>query len=186
MSFDPGVFDPGVDPIVLWAMFKQYLLLSVLSIGGANTALSEFHRFLVLDQGWLSEQRFVELYALSQAAPGPNVLFVALFGLQIAGLAGLVVSMVGICTLPAVIALGVERLSQQPRIAPTLKLLRRSLAATTVGLVIATGIVLARTADTGWLPALLTAGTLFMLLKLRWHPLAAIAIGAVVGAVGMR
>ena len=52
------IFDPGVDPTVLWVMFKQYLLLSVLTIGGANTALSEFHRFLVLEQGWLSEQRF--------------------------------------------------------------------------------------------------------------------------------
>ena len=180
------IFDPGVDPTVLWVMFKQYLLLSVLTIGGANTALSEFHRFLVLEQGWLSEQRFVELYALSQAAPGPNMLFVALFGLQIAGLAGLAVSLVGMCALPALIALGVERLSSNPLIAPVLKLLRRSLAATTVGLVIATGIVLARTADTGWLPTALTAGTVFALLKLRWHPLAAIAIGAVVGALGMR
>lgn len=177
---------PTVDPAILWAMLKQFLLLSVLSIGGANTALPEFHRFLVLEHNWLSEQRFVELYALSQAAPGPNMLFVALFGLQIAGLAGLAISLVGICALPAVIALTVERLSNHPRVAPTLTLLKRSLAATTVGLVIAAGIVLARTADTSWLPALLTGGTLIALLKLRWHPLVAIAIGAAVGAIGMR
>ena len=76
----------SIDPMLLWTMLKQFLLLSLLSIGGANTTIPEFHRFLVLEHGWLSESRFVELYALSQAAPGPNMLFVALFGLQIAGL----------------------------------------------------------------------------------------------------
>lgn len=176
----------SIDPMLLWTMLKQFLLLSLLSIGGANTTIPEFHRFLVLEHGWLSESRFVELYALSQAAPGPNMLFVALFGLQIAGLAGLVVSMIGICSLPALLAVLVERASTHPRIGPALSLLKRSLAAVTVGLVIAAGIVLARTADTSVVAGALTAATLVMLLRLRWHPLVAIAIGAVVGAFALR
>ena len=32
----------------------------------------------------------------------------------------------------------------------------------------------------------LTVHSLYALLKLRWHPLVAIAIGAAVGAIGMR
>lgn len=174
------------DPVLLWTMLWQFLLLSLLSIGGANAAISEFHRFLVIEHGWLSESRFVELYALSQAAPGPNMLFVALFGLQVAGLAGLLVSMVGICSLPAILALTVERISDHPRLGPMVSLLKRSLASVTVGLVIAAGTVLARTADTNLVAAALTASTLVMLLWLKWHPLVAIAIGAVVGAVALR
>lgn len=171
------------DLAILTQILVQYFVLSLLSIGGANATLSELHRFLVIEHGWISEARFVELYALSQAAPGPNVLFVALFGLQIAGLAGLVVSLVGICAPSSLLAIAVEKVSSHPRVAPAITVLKRALAGMAVGLVLATGIVLARTADTRLITVALTAGALVAILRWRWHPLSAIAVGAGVGAI---
>src|SRR5215211_7170147 len=94
------------------SLFGHYLLLSLLSIGGAISTTSEMHRYLVDEQHWLTPSQFNASIAIAQAAPGPNVLFVALMGWNIGlnagggigagpqawalGLFGLSVTMVGI------------------------------------------------------------------------------------------
>ena len=61
----------------LATLFLHFVSLSLMSIGGAVTTVPEMHRFLVSEQAWLSEGQFSNAIALAQAAPGPNVLFVA-------------------------------------------------------------------------------------------------------------
>ena len=61
-------------------MFVHYLTLSLLSIGGAITTAPDMHRYLVDQQHWLTDAQFNASIAIAQAAPGPNVLFVALLG----------------------------------------------------------------------------------------------------------
>ncbi|WP_334166020.1 chromate transporter, partial [Tepidimonas sp.] len=62
------------------AIFTHFLSLSLLAIGGAITTAPDMHRYLVTQNGWLSESQFSAAIALAQAAPGPNILFVALMG----------------------------------------------------------------------------------------------------------
>ena len=59
------------------ALFLHFLTLSLLAVGGAITTVPEMHRFLVLNKHWLLEGQFSASIALAQAAPGPNLLFVA-------------------------------------------------------------------------------------------------------------
>jgi chromate transporter len=59
------------------ALFQHFLTLSLLAVGGAITTVPDMHRFLVLEQHWLSEGQFSASIALAQAAPGPNLLFVS-------------------------------------------------------------------------------------------------------------
>ena len=54
-------------------LFVQLMGLSLLAIGGAITVAPDMHRYLVLQQGWLSDADFTTAIALSQAAPGPKV-----------------------------------------------------------------------------------------------------------------
>ena len=58
----------------------HFATLSLLGIGGAITTLPDMHRYLVDRQLWLSDAQFNASVALAQAAPGPNILFVALMG----------------------------------------------------------------------------------------------------------
>ena len=62
------------------ALFAQYLMLSLLSISGAITTVPDMHRYLVGQHGLLTDAQFTSSIAIAQAAPGPNVLFVALMG----------------------------------------------------------------------------------------------------------
>jgi hypothetical protein len=81
-------------------------MLSLLAVGGGGTVIPDMHRYLVESRHWMTDEQFAALYAISQASPGPNILFVALFGWQVAGAAGAFASMVGICGPSSVIALG--------------------------------------------------------------------------------
>ena len=64
-------------------LFVYYLTLSLMSVGGAIATAPDMHRHLVVDQGWLTDLQFNNSIAIAQSAPGPNVLFVALFGWNI-------------------------------------------------------------------------------------------------------
>ncbi|MCZ8074003.1 MAG: chromate transporter, partial [Paucibacter sp.] len=77
-------------------LFLHFLTLSLLSIGGAITTAPEMHRFLVGERHWLSDTEFTSSIALAQAAPGPNILFVAVLGWNVAGLSGAFAAMAGI------------------------------------------------------------------------------------------
>jgi len=61
-------------------LLAHFLSLSLLAVGGAISTAPDMHRYLVDARHWLSEGQFTSSIALAQAAPGPNVLFVALMG----------------------------------------------------------------------------------------------------------
>ena len=69
-------------------LLTHFMMLSLLAVGGAITTAPDMQRFVVREQGWLSDAQFTASVALAQAAPGPNVLFVAVIGFNVAGLAG--------------------------------------------------------------------------------------------------
>ncbi len=54
--------------------------LSLLSIGGGNTVLPEMHLRAVSGYHWLTNSQFADIFSISQAAPGPSILIVALVG----------------------------------------------------------------------------------------------------------
>ncbi|MBA3624530.1 MAG: chromate transporter, partial [Methylibium sp.] len=94
---------------LLLSLFGHFLLLSLLSIGGAITVAPDMHRWMVVEQQLLSDAQFTSSIAIAQAAPGPNVLFVAILGYQAAGLLGAAVTLVGILLPSATLALLASR-----------------------------------------------------------------------------
>lgn len=70
------------------ALLVHFLSLSLLAIGGAITTAPEMHSYLVNEKSWLTDSQFTSSIALAQAAPGPNVLFIALLGWNVGMNAG--------------------------------------------------------------------------------------------------
>jgi chromate transporter len=70
----------ALQPLDWLNLFLYYISLSLLAVGGAIAAAPDMHRFLVERQGWLTDVQFNASIAIAQAAPGPNVLFIALLG----------------------------------------------------------------------------------------------------------
>lgn len=173
--------DPANPLPALAALFAE---LSILAVGGANALLPEMQR-QVQAQGWMGPAEFGALFALAQAAPGPNMLVVTLVGWQVAGLSGALVA-TGAFVLPAgVLTYFVSRMWERFRDARWRRVVQAGLTPVTVGLIMAAAVLLCRAAvhDAGTLLlALAAAGTM---LATRLHPLWLLGAGAALGAVGL-
>jgi chromate transporter len=139
---------------------------------------------VVEQKGWLNDNQFSSCIALGQAAPGPNVLFVAVIGFSVGGLAGVVATMVGTVLPSATLALTVSRWGDRHRQSRGLRAFTAGMAPLTIGLLLATGWILLEPVGLRVAPALLVAGTLLLMMRTKRSPLWAIAAGAVAGALG--
>lgn len=173
---------PGLlGPAELLHLTTHFMMLSLLAVGGAMTTAPDMQRFVVREQGWLTDAQFTASVALAQAAPGPNVLFVAVIGFNVAGLAGVLATMVGTLLPSTTLALAASRFSDRNRASKALQAFTIGLAPVTIGLLMSTSWILLEPTRTQWGAAALVAGTLVLMLRTRLSPLWPIAGGAVAG-----
>jgi chromate transporter len=165
-------------------LLTHFMMLSLLAVGGAITTAPDMQRFVVREQGWLSEAQFTASVALAQAAPGPNVLFVAVIGFNVAGLAGVLVTLVGTLLPSTTLALAASRWGERNRSSRALRAFTVGLAPVTMGLLLSTSWVLLEPTRGQWTTAALVAATLWLMLRTRISPLWPIAGGALAGMAG--
>lgn len=168
---------------LLASLFGHFLLLSLLSIGGAITVAPDMHRWMVVEQGLISDAQFTSSIAIAQAAPGPNVLFVAVLGYQSAGLVGAAVTLLGIMLPSATLALLAARWGHTRQDWRAVRAFKLGMAPITLALVAATGWLLTAPL-TEWRSLLVTAVAVLLVWRTRLHLLWLIAGGAVLGMLG--
>jgi chromate transporter len=173
------------DPATLAAVFLQFATLSFFAIGGASTAVPEMHRQTVELAHWLTDRQFSELFAMAQAAPGPNVMFVALLGHFIAGVPGAVVATVAMCGPTCFLAYGVSRVFDRFREARWRVAIQAGLVPVTIGLIAASALIIARAADHDLAGFGITAATFALVYWTRLPPLVAFAAAALLGLGGL-
>lgn len=160
-----------------------FTLLSLVAIGGGNALIPDMHRQLVDVNGWMTSQEFASLVALAQAAPGPNILIVSLLGWKVGGIAGALVATGGMCLPSTLLTYAFTRVWDRFRAAHWRAAVQAGLAAVTVGLILASGYVLARAADHNWVGYAITVATVFAVMKTRLHPLWLLAAAGLIGLV---
>lgn len=171
-------------PPNLLELVFYFAMLSLIAVGGANAIIPDMHREFVEAQQWMSSVEFIQLVALAQAAPGPNVLIVTLLGWKIAGLAGALLATAAMCVPSSLLAYHVARVWDRYRHTRWHGVVRQALAPITVGLVIAGGYVLTDAAGTGWVAYAITAATVLIVVATEIHPLWLLGIAGVVGYAG--
>ena len=186
-----------------FTLFTHFASLSLLAVGGAITTAPDMHRFLVSDQQWLTEAQFTSSIAIAQAAPGPNVLFVALMGwnvgLNAAGgtldsawawalaLMGVTLAMTAILLPSSVLTYTATRWAHRNRELRAVRAFKQGLAPIVIALLIATGWLLTAAHPhpaTDWPLWLLTLGSTLLVWRTKIHLLWLIGVGAVLGGMG--
>jgi chromate transporter len=174
----------ALTPADALALFAQFLVLSLLAIGGAIVVAPEMHRLMVGQMQLLDDTQFNASVAIAQAAPGPNVLFVAVLGYQAAGLPGAAVTLAGIMLPSTVLAIAATRWAHARRDRIAIRAFKAGLAPITIALLAATGWIL--TAQHPTPPVIiLTAATALLAWRTQIHVLWLIVAGAVVGGLGL-
>ena len=160
-----------------------FAMLSLISVGGISSILPEMQRIVVDAKGWVTPSEFTQLFAVSQAAPGPNILFTSLIGWKMAGIGGALLALASFCFPAAVLAYWVGGLWEKFREATWVKLTKRALLPMTVGLALAGGYVLATPVGLDWRYAGIAAASTATLYLTRLNPLWILAAGGVLGAL---
>jgi chromate transporter len=184
-------------------LFTHFASLSLLAVGGAITTAPDMHRYLVAEQGWLSDAQFNSSIALSQAAPGPNVLFVALLGWNVGlnagggpaagavawgmALLGVLVTMVAIMLPSSVLTYTATRWAHRNRERRDVRAFKTGMAPIVIALLVATGWLLSAAHDQparDWPLWLLTVCATLLVWRTRVHMLWLIGTGALLGGLG--
>ena len=171
-----------------FALTGHFMLLSLVAVGGAITTASDMHRYVVVEHGWIGDAQFTSSIAIAQAAPGPNVLFVAVIGWNVAGPAGLVATLAGTLLPSTLLVLAVSRWAARRRDSLPVRAFVTGMAPLTLGLLLATGWVLAepfvKLPDQRIGALGLIAVTIVLMLRTTLSPIWLVALGAAVGALG--
>jgi chromate transporter len=155
-----------------------FAMLSMLAFGGGAGVIPDMQRAAVEHYHWLTATEFLDMFAISRAAPGPGSLIVLLIGLKAAGLAGAAIAFAAMFAPSCVVVHLVARYWQLAARSAWRALLERALAPVAIGLTFASGLSLMRGTEHGWLPWFMTllSTALFSLTEV--NPILLLALGA--------
>lgn len=175
--------NPDNNPILTLA--STFALMSLFAVGGANAAIPEMHRIAVDVQHWMTDKQFADAFAISQMSPGPNVLIVTLIGYSVAGVAGALAATLAMCVPTAVLAYCVSGLLRRSSRSRWPAIIQAALVPLSIGLMGASGLILALTSDRTWTAALVTAVAAVLAFATRLNPLWLLAAGGCLGFAGV-
>lgn len=160
-------------PTSLPDLFVSFTVLALQGFGGV---LAIVQRELVERKRWLTQEEFIEDWAVAQIMPGPNVVNLSMMiGARYFGLRGALTALAGMLAVPLVLILLLAILhagvADNPQVAGAL----RGMAAVSAGLIAAAGLklssALARSpVPLAWCLAIVAAG--FVLVAVLKFPLA--------------
>jgi chromate transporter len=169
--------------VTLVELTLYFMLLSLISVGGMPSVLPEMQRYSVDVKGWMTPEDFIQIFAVGQAAPGPNVLIASLVGWKVGGLLGAVLALAGMCGPAAVLAWWAVELWDRFKGSAWRTAIQRAIAPIVVAFILSGGFILATPGAPDWrLWAIASASAAAMVLT-RINPLWFLAAGGVAGAL---
>lgn len=166
--------------LLLLALLRVFLPLSLLTIGGGQSVIPAIHEQVVTQQGWLSNQEFLDVFALSRLAPGPKTLLVALIGWEVAGFWGAWVAAIAIFLPSALLMYAIVRVWQRHAGKRWVRAMEKGLVPIAAGMVFAAaGTILDASSykELAWVVAL---GSTALLLSGRVNPFVLLGVGGLV------
>ena len=182
------------------SLFLNMASFSLMAVGGVISLAPEMQRFLVLEKNWINDLQFNASMAIAQAAPGPNLLFVALFGWHVGinsttelylqpllGVFGALISLIGLLIPSTTLTFFAARWAQKNKDLKSVKAFKQGMAPIVISLLLATCWLLVspqRNIQLDWPLILLASVNMLFILKTKIHILWLLLIGAILGACG--
>jgi chromate transporter len=168
--------------LALAALFGE---LSMLAVGGGNSVIPEMQRQVVAVHHWMGAREFAALYALAQAAPGPNMMVVSLVGWRVAGVWGALVATCAVTVPSSVLTFLVSGWWERFREAGWRKAVQAGLQPVTAGLVLASAALLVRSTAVDVPAALVVVVAVLVFVFTEINPLIVLGGAALLGVAGV-
>jgi len=165
--------------VTLLQLAGVFALLSILAIGGGAGVLPDMQRAAVA-HGWVTPHEFLQMFAISRAAPGPGSQIVVLIGQKAAGLAGAAVAFAAMFGPSSLIVFVTARFWHHAEHTAWRGLVERAMAPVAIGMTFGSGLALMHTTEHGLAAYGVTLAAMLAFAFTDLHPLAMLAIGAAV------
>jgi chromate transporter len=169
----------------LTTLAGYFALMSLLAIGGANSAVPEMQRVAVEVERWMTDRQFADIFAIAQVTPGPNVIIVTLIGYHVAGLAGALVATLAMCGPTCVFAFYIGHVWERFKDAPWRGAIQAGLLPISIGLIAASAFVVASVAAHNFVAVAVTLATAIVTYTTRLNPLWIFGAAALLGLAGL-
>jgi len=169
--------------LVLMTLALVFTQLSVLAFGGGNAILPEMQHQVVNIHHWMSAEQFSSLFAMAQAAPGPNMMIVPLIGWHVAGPAGLLVTSIAKFGPSSMITVYALKFWQRFKDHPFRSRFEQALKPITVGLVLVSAWMITHASAHNTILIMIVILTTLLGLFKKIHPLWVMLLGAGLGIV---
>lgn len=167
----------------LVGLLAVFVPFSLLSIGGGASIIAGIQTEVVGARGWITAREFIELFAISRAAPGPGTMLATLVGWKVAGWTGAIIASLALFLPSSLLCYAIFRISNVHRERAWHRSMREGLAPVGTGLIIAGIVSLLRLSETVLLSTglALGAGALLLLFP-RLSPIVLIVGGGCIAA----
>jgi chromate transporter len=165
---------------LLLQIAQVFGMLSLLAVGGGNAIIPDMQRIVVDQHHWMPAREFLDLFAITRATPGPGSTIVLLIGQKLAGLPGALIGGLAMYIPSSALVFAASRIWRTRAETKAIKRLERALAPIAIGLIFASGVVLIRSTEHGWLAFATTAVAAVLLTVTDTNPLILLAAGAAV------
>jgi len=164
--------------VTLWQLFWLFTLLSMVAFGGGTGVLPDIQRAAVDVHHWLTAREFLDLFAISRAAPGPGSMIAALVGQKAAGITGAIVAFFAMFGPSSLLVFIVARFWNRAARKPWRAVVERALAPVGIGMTFASGLALVRGTEHAPLSYAVTAVSTLAIAFTSVNPIVLLAIGA--------
>lgn len=178
-------------------IFWTFFLIGLFNFGGGGAMLSLIQSEVVTQKGWISEEMFTNIVAVSQSTPGPIGINCATYvGYEVAGVAGSAVATLALILPSFLIFFILIKLYEKYRSGAMVSGIMTALKPAVVGLLGAAALILMFRFDVGaaevrvirenfgdWTSWALLGGTLIASFWRKVNPIILILVGGVIGAI---
>jgi len=133
----------------LIALILVFVPFSLISIGGGSAIIAAIQHEAVTARQWITGPQFIEIFAVSRAAPGPGTMLATLIGWKVGGWTGATVATLALYLPSSLLAFMVFRASNVHRGTRWYRIAREGLAPVGSGLVLAGVIAIFRLSGGG-------------------------------------
>ena len=174
---------PAVGPLL--GLTATFLKIGLVFFGGGFVLVPVLHHHLVTELHWLSPQEFLDGVAISNLTPGPIAVLATFAGFHVAGVAGALAATVALFAPGLALMLLISREYTRFRNDRYAKRFLGGINPAVTGLIFAAAVLLGPTALPTWRGFLLCGLSFLLIVRLRWHAVFALAIGAAAGYLGL-
>jgi chromate transporter len=170
------------DESPVFELSMHLALFSIMAVGGGLVLIApEVRQFVVDDKHWLLGEQFAAAYAIAQAAPGPNLLFISLVGWLVGGWPGAICGTLAVILPSTALTLAIVKWKSEQLGSRLSRAVGNAFAPMSVGLLGATAWLFMQASNADWRADVLTALSALIVLRTRINPVALIAAGATIG-----